>query len=45
MELFNNLKHRPILRAFLIIAQLVVVVAFLAWLRSVVHPIMVALVG
>ena len=45
MDLFEDLKHRPYLRGSLIIAQVVAVIAFLAWLRSVVHPIVVALVG
>jgi len=45
MDLFNDLKHKPWLRAFLIFAQFAAVVAFLAWLRGVIHPIMVSLFG
>jgi hypothetical protein len=45
MDDFEDLKHRPNLRRALIIFQIVFVIGFLLWLKSIVHPWAVALVG
>ena len=38
MDLFEDLRHRPNLRRFLIIAQMVAIIGILLFLKSIVKP-------